>query len=79
MICPKCKNNSLTVDVSITGGCTGGHGDGYCYCDLPDVSVELVCYSRIDGHKPRYCGYHKELCKNKSDLEDWMNARLEKE
>jgi len=43
MMCPK-HHVEMSISLEVTGGCMGGHGeDDYCYCDPPDVHLELSC------------------------------------
>ncbi len=41
----KCKacNQTLSIDVNVSGGCGGHPPDCYCYCDGPDVEVVAEC------------------------------------
>lgn len=57
LVCPKCGQRSMLVYVRITGGCQGHlYPDDNCYCDLPDVNIELNCVN----HEVN-CGFGTEV------------------
>lgn len=75
MNCPKCEA-TLNVDLVFTGGCQGHGPDENCYCDSPDVHIELYCY---DLKGKGYCNYHERRVPGLTDkyaIERWIEARL---
>jgi len=59
MLCPKCKNSELRLEIETGGGCQGGHGpEEYCYCELPYARLELRCSNNNRNKKHPYCDYH---------------------
>lgn len=39
---PVC-GGQITFTVEATGGCSGGHGDDYCYCGPHEIHVDATC------------------------------------
>jgi hypothetical protein len=68
--CPK-HLLDLEVDVIVTGGCHGHSEDDRCYCDSPDVRVELYC--------PRPRCHHRVIVTALSDqysMARWLKDKL---
>ena len=65
MTCPKC-GTKLVFEVELTGGCQGHSGDEYCYCDSPDVHIDVYC-NGMRNH--RRCGYRKRIITDRYSLE----------
>jgi hypothetical protein len=56
--CPLCGGD-LIVDLEVTGGCMGGHGEAsFCYCDSQDIIAEACCRTP----KCKYQRLYKPSC-----------------
>lgn len=55
--CDQTNESSLGVtEIEHDGGCSGGHGDNYCYCPPISLHVKVTCEckKRSDIELPRY-------------------------
>lgn len=69
MTCPVCKISEMNWNVEMVGGCSGDHGDGYCYCDPRSLEITLTCPSKpCDASR----GLMVDDFTDHYDLERWL-------